>query len=162
MVKRGRESKKNAMHDHSIGSAGATALILYFIGIFITLSSIRDGAILLSFLLTSEVIAKYMMVEQAHFGRAAWDGLSSPFVLAMKNKMKFIVSTLITLAIVFLVTGYDGLIALAVAFLVAGLIQYIAHLSFGGISGDVMGASNEIVRLACLILLSYLWGFISS
>ena len=159
--RRGRESKKNAMHDHSIGSAGATALILYFIGLFMTLSSIRDGAILLSFLLTSEVIAKYMMVEQAHFGRAAWDGLSSPFVLAMKNKMKFIVSTLITLAIVFLVTGYDGLIALAVAFVVAGLIQYIAHLSFGGISGDVMGASNEIVRLACLILLSSLWGFIS-
>lgn len=161
MVKRGRESKKNAMHDHSIGSAGATALILYFIGLFMTLSSIRDGAILLSFLLTSEVIAKYMMIEQAHFGRAAWDGLSSPFVLAMRNKMKFIISTLITLAIVFLVTGYYGLITLAVAFVVAGLIQYIAHLSFGGISGDVLGASNEIVRLACLILLSCMWGFMS-
>jgi adenosylcobinamide-GDP ribazoletransferase len=161
MVKRGRESKKNAMHDHSIGSAGATALILYFIGIFTTLSSIRDGTILLSFLLTSEVIAKYMMVEQAHFGKAAWDGLSSPFVLAMKNKMKFLVSTLITLAIVFLVTGYEGLITLAIAFVVAGLIQYTAHLSFGGISGDVMGASNEIVRLACLIILSFMSGFIS-
>jgi adenosylcobinamide-GDP ribazoletransferase len=161
MVKRGRESKKIAMHDHSIGSAGATALILYFIGIFTTLSSIRDGTILLSFLLTSEVIAKYMMVEQAHFGKAAWDGLSSPFVLAMKNKMKFLVSTLITLAIVFLVTGYEGLITLAIAFVVAGLIQYTAHLSFGGISGDVMGASNEIVRLACLIILSFMSGFIS-
>ena len=161
MVKRGRESKKNAMHDHSIGSAGATALILYFIGIFTTLASIRDGTILLSFLLTSEVIAKYMMVEQAHFGNSAWDGLSSPFVLAMKNKMKFLVSTLITLAIVFLVTGYEGLITLAIAFVVAGLIQYIAHLSFGGISGDVMGASNEIVRLACLIILSFMSGFIS-
>jgi adenosylcobinamide-GDP ribazoletransferase len=162
MVKRGRESKRNAMHDHSIGSAGATALILYFIGIFTALSSIRDATILLSFLLTSEVIAKYVMVEQAHFGKAAWDGLSSPFVLAMKNKMKFIISTLITLAIVFLVTGYEGLIALAVAYLVAGLIQYIAHLSFGGISGDVMGASNEIVRLSCLICLSSMSGFISS
>ena len=91
MAKRGRESKKNAMHDHSIGSAGATALILYFMGIFTTLSSIREGTVLLSFLLTSEVIAKYMMVEQAHFGKAAWDGLSSPFILAMKNKMKFII-----------------------------------------------------------------------
>jgi len=162
MVKSGRESKRNAMHNHSIGSAGATALILYFIGIFTALSSIRDGTMLLSFLLTSEVIAKYVMVEQAHFGKAAWDGLSSPFVLAMKNKMKFIISTLITLAIVFLVTGYEGLIALAVAYLVAGLIQYIAHLSFGGISGDVMGASNEIVRLACLICLSSMSGIISS
>lgn len=161
MVKRGRESKKNAMHDHSIGSAGATALILYFIGMFATISSIRDGTILLSFLLTSEVIAKYMMVEQARFGKAAWDGLGSPFVLAMKNKMKFIVCTLITLTIVFLVTGYEGLITLAIAFLVAGLIQFIARVSFGGISGDVMGASNEIVRLACLISLSSISGFIS-
>ena len=162
MAKRGRESKKKAMHDHSIGSAGATALILYFIGIFTTLSSIRDGTALLSFLLTSEVIAKYVMVEQAHFGKAAWDGLSSPFILAMKNKMKFIISTLITLAMVFLVTGYEGLLALAIAFLVAGLIQYIAHMSFGGISGDVMGASNEIVRLSCLIFISSVSGFISS
>ncbi len=161
MAKRGRESRKNAMHDHSIGSAGATALILYFIGIFTTLSLIHDGTILLSLLLTSEIIAKYIMVQQAHFGKAAWDGLSSPFVLAMKNKMKFTISTLITLAIVFLVTGYEGLITLAVAFLVAGLIQYIAHLSFGGISGDVMGASNEIVRLSCLIFLSSMSGFIS-
>jgi adenosylcobinamide-GDP ribazoletransferase len=162
MVKSGRESKKNAMHDHSIGSAGATALILYFIGIFTILSSIRDDTILLSFLLTSEVIAKYIMVQQAHFGKAAWDGLSSPFVLAMKNKLKFTISTLITMAIVFLVTGYEGLITLAIAFLVAGLIQYIAHLSFGGISGDVMGASNEIVRLSCLIFLSFMSGFIST
>jgi adenosylcobinamide-GDP ribazoletransferase len=162
MVKNGRESKKNAMHDHSIGSAGATALILYFIGIFTILSSIRDDTILLSFLLTSEVIAKYIMVQQAHFGKAAWDGLSSPFVLAMKNKLKFTISTLITMAIVFLVTGYEGLITLAIAFLVAGLIQYIAHLSFGGISGDVMGASNEIVRLSCLIFLSFMSGFIST
>jgi adenosylcobinamide-GDP ribazoletransferase len=162
MAKRGRESKKNAMHDHSIGSAGATALILYFMGIFTTLSSIREGTVLLSFLLTSEVIAKYVMVEQAHFGKAAWDGLSSPFILAMKNKMKFIISTLITLAIVFLVTGYEGLLALAIAFLVAGLIQYNAHMSFGGISGDVMGASNEIVRLFCLIFLSYMSGFVSA
>jgi adenosylcobinamide-GDP ribazoletransferase len=150
------------MHDHSIGSAGATALILYFIGIFTTLSSIREGTALLSFLLTSEVIAKYMMVEQAHFGKAAWDGLSSTFILAMKNKMKFIISTLIALAIVFLVTGYDGLLTLAIAFLVAGLIQYIAHMSFGGISGDVMGASNEIVRLFCLIFLSSMSGFVSA
>jgi len=162
MVKRGRESKKNAMHDHSIGSAGATALILYFIGIFTTLSSIRDGTTILSFLLTSEVIAKYVMVEQAHFGKAAWDGLSSPFVLAMKSKMKFISSTMITLTIVFLVTGYEGLLTLVIAFLIAGLIQCIAHLSFGGISGDVMGASNEIVRLSCLIFLSSVSGFISS
>lgn len=162
MVNRGRESKKDAMHDHSIGSAGATALILYFIGIFMILSSIRDGAILLSFLLTSEVIAKYMMVVQAHFGKAAWVGLSSPFVAAMKNKMKFLISTLITLAIVLLVTGYEGLVTLAVAFLVAGLIQYIAHLNFGGISGDVMGATNEIVRLSCLIFLFSVSTFIST
>ena len=118
MVRRGREAKKNAMRDHAIGAAGATALILYFLGIFTTLSSILDGTVLLSFLLTSEVIAKYVMVEQAHFGKAAWDGLGSPFIMAMKNKTKFLISTLMTLVIVFLVTGYEGLITLAFAFLI--------------------------------------------
>ena len=162
MVRRDKESKKNAMHDHAIGSAGATALIIYFIGFFTTLSSNSDGRILFLSLLTSEVIAKYVMVEQAHFGKAAWDGLSSPFILAMKNKTKFISSTLITVIIVFLVTGYEGLITLFLVFSISLLIQYIAHVSLGGISGDVMGATNEIARLFSLIILSYILGFIST
>ena len=58
MAKRGRESKKNAMHDHSIGSAGATALILYFMGISLHCRRSVRAPLLLSFLLTSEVIAK--------------------------------------------------------------------------------------------------------
>lgn len=161
MAKGGRETKSRAMHDHSIGSAGATALILYFIGIFVALAGIRDGMILLAFLVTSEVVAKYMMVVQAHFGKPAWDGLSSPFISAMKSRKKFIISTMITLPLVFITTGYDGLLTLVIAFVVATVIQCVSQVSFGGISGDVLGASNEIVRLTCLFALSSISGLIS-
>lgn len=161
MAKGGRESKSRAMHDHSIGSAGATALILYFIGIFVALSGIRDGLILLAFLVTSEVIAKYMMVVQAYFGKSAWDGLSSPFVSAMKSRSKFIVSTIVTLLLVYIASGYDGFLTLIIAFVVTTVILYISRVSFGGISGDVLGASNEVVRLTCLFALSSVSGLIS-
>jgi adenosylcobinamide-GDP ribazoletransferase len=36
------------------------------------------------------------------------------------------------------------------------IIHYISNRSFGGISGDVIGSSNEITRLSCLIVLSSL------
>lgn len=161
MAKGGRDSKKKAMRDHSIGSAGGTALILYFIGIFVVLSTIPDSTLFLPFLLTSEVIAKYMMVVQAHLGKPAWNGASSPFALEMKSRTKIIISTMIMLPLVFVATGKYGLVTLAVAFVMIGIVQYVAQINFGGVSGDVMGATNEVVRLTCLIVLSTISGLLA-
>jgi cobalamin synthase len=35
-------------------------------------------------------------------------------------------------------------------------LKYLSSKSFGGISGDVLGASNEITRLSSLMVLSTL------
>jgi adenosylcobinamide-GDP ribazoletransferase len=95
------------------------------------------------------------MVMQAHMGISAWDGLSSPFTSAMKDKRKILAATVISIPIIwFTGSGYFGILALSVSVAIAALIQHFSNKSFGGISGDVMGASNEITRLASLIVLS--------
>jgi adenosylcobinamide-GDP ribazoletransferase len=37
---------------------------------------------------------------------------------------------------------------------IAAIMKYVSGKSFGGISGDVLGATNEVTRLASLIVLA--------
>jgi adenosylcobinamide-GDP ribazoletransferase len=74
----------------------------------------------------------------------------------MKDRRKIAAATGIMLGIVWLGSSYAGLAALGVSLAVAGLLKYVSGKSFGGISGDVLGASNEMTRLSSLIVLSSL------
>jgi adenosylcobinamide-GDP ribazoletransferase len=72
----------------------------------------------------------------------------------MKDRYKMIVATGIMVAIVWFASSYAGLIALLISLMLAQLLKYISSKSFGGVSGDVLGASNEITRLSSFIVLS--------
>jgi adenosylcobinamide-GDP ribazoletransferase len=148
------EVKHKAMRDPAIGSAGAIALILYIVGMVITLSSLYHTIRLFTSIVIAEVLAKYAMVLQAYCGSSAWDGFSSPFTRAMKNKRRFLLATVMMLSIIFLVGSYWSFAALGISLAVAAILGYVSKRSFGGISGDVLGASNEIVRLSSLVVLS--------
>jgi adenosylcobinamide-GDP ribazoletransferase len=156
LMKRGEKiTKRNVMRDPALGSAGVTAIVLYVVGMIITLSSFHHGIKLFSSIVAAEVIAKFVMVMLAHRGNSAWEGFSSPFTSAMKDKRKIIIATIMSIAVIwFSGTGYFGLMALGVSMAFAALIQYLSNQAFGGISGDVMGASNEITRLCSLMVLS--------
>lgn len=153
MAKGSKDSKRKVMRDQSAGSAGVTALVLYLAGTVIALS-MMGGYGLFRAIIVSEVIAKYVMVLQAHRGIAAWEGIGSPFTQQMKNKAKFLVATAITVPIAYFVGGLAGLYALGAAVLIAFILIKVANRSFGGVSGDVFGASNEISRLSSLIILA--------
>lgn len=158
MTKGGKERKRKAMSDPAVGSAGVAALVMYFVGMIIVFNTGGFSSSLQIFasLIAAEVIAKYSMVLLANRGLSAWEGFSSPFTTAMKSKRRILAATGMMLTIVFFVSTYAGLVALAVSLLVATVIKYASSKSFGGISGDVLGASNEITRLSSLIVLSSL------
>jgi adenosylcobinamide-GDP ribazoletransferase len=155
MTKGEKVNKHNAMRDPAVGSAGVMAVVLYVAGMIIAISSFHQGIKLLSSIVAAEVTAKFIMVMQAHRGISAWDGFSSPFTIAMKDKRKILVATVISIPIIwFTGSGYFGIISLSISLAIAAVIQHFSNKSFGGISGDVMGASNEITRLSSLIVLS--------
>ena len=157
MAKGSKEVKHKAMLDPAVGSAGVATLVMYFAGMIIVFN-IGFGSSLAIFtsIITAEVIAKYVMVLLANRGISAWEGFSSPFIAAMKDRYKMIVATGIMVAIVWFASSYAGFIALIISLMLAQLLKYISSKNFGGVSGDVLGASNEITRLSSFIVLSSL------
>jgi adenosylcobinamide-GDP ribazoletransferase len=157
MAKGSKEVKHKAMLDPAVGSAGVATLVMYFAGMIIVFN-IGFGSSLAIFtsIITAEVIAKYVMVLLANRGISAWEGFSSPFIAAMKDRYKMIVATGIMAAIVWFASSYAGFIALIISLMLAQLLKYVSSKSFGGVSGDVLGASNEITRLSSFVVLSSL------
>lgn len=154
MKKGDRQSKRKAMSDPYVGSAGTSALIINFIGLYIAVFNFESPIKLFYAIIVAEVISKYVMVMQASIGTSAWSGLSSPFTVEMKKRTKIAISIIITVVLVFVIEGIMGLLTLGIVIIIGLFIFIISYKIFGGVSGDVFGASNEISRISALLILS--------
>ena len=151
MVKGSKEKKLKAMKDLSTGSAGIVAIVLYLIGLVITIS-LSSGFDLFKAILISEILAKFSMVLMASLGNSASLGSNSPFVRIMKDKKKLAAAFSIMLIPITIVGGTTGLVMLGVTVILTIFLLVLSTRSFGGITGDVFGATNELTRLASLIV----------
>ena len=107
MKKGDRESKRKAMSDPYVGSAGTTALVINFIGLYIALFNFESPIKLFYAIIVAEIISKYVMVMQASIGTSAWSGLSSPFTIEMKKRAKITISIIITVVLIFVIEGNE-------------------------------------------------------
>lgn len=151
MVKGTKEKKLKAMRDPAVGSAGVMTVVLYAAGMILAISMMK-GFALFEAILFSELMAKLSMVIQANRGFSAWEGLSSPFTQSMKDPRKLAVATGIAIIPTVIFGGLTGVFVVISCVGLSFLLLAISNRSFGGISGDVFGASNELVRLASLLI----------
>jgi adenosylcobinamide-GDP ribazoletransferase len=151
MARGTKERKLEVMRDPSVGSAGIVTIVLYVAGVVIALSSIR-GFDLFYAILVGEIIAKFSMVLVASIGPSAWQGSNSPFVDTMKDRKKLAIAAAITVASIAIFQNNVGFLALGVGIILTVFIVYVSRRSFGGVSGDIMGATNEITRLSSFLV----------
>jgi len=151
MTKGNKEKKLKSMKDVSTGTAGIVSIVLYVVGMILALS-LMQGFQLFTAILLSEILAKFAMVLQAALGKSAITGSNSPFVQIMKDKKRLFLASAITIIPVIVLGGIIGAIAFAVAISITFFIVAISTRSFGGITGDVLGATNELTRLSSLIV----------
>ena len=151
MTKGTKEKKRKAMKDLSVGSAGIFSIVMYAIGMIIALS-FSSGMDLFKIILLSEIMAKFSMVLMAGLGNSASIGSNSPFIDSMKDKKRLLIAGIITIIPLIVIGEMNGLIVFASGIIVTMFLVGLSTKSFGGITGDVMGASNELTRLSSLLI----------
>lgn len=148
-----KDKKIAAMRDTAIGTGGIVFCMIALIGLFVSLESIQESEffILLPFaLIVAETSAKQSMVTVAAFGRSLHAGFGAMTVNNTKLS-DLILGTVFSAAVCYVVLGVMGLVAFILSQLAGLLVLNTANRHFGGVSGDVVGASNEIGRLAALL-----------
>lgn len=155
MVKGSKEKKFEVMRDPKVGAAGIVAIVFCVAATVIALSFMK-GFELFYAILIGEVIAKFCMVLSASIGPSPWQGSNSTFVESMKDKKKLAIAGAITISVIVLFQNNAGFVALAAAIAVTLVIVGVSRRSFGGISGDIMGAINELARVSSFLVLASL------
>jgi len=151
MTRGTKEKKRNAMKDLSTGSAGIVSVVLSIVGVIIALS-LTTGYELFQAILLSEILAKFSMVLMASIGKSAAVGSNSPFMQIMKDKRRLAVAGVITIIPLVVIGGTTGLILFGASIGVTLFLIGLSTRSFGGITGDVLGATNELTRLSSLLI----------
>jgi adenosylcobinamide-GDP ribazoletransferase len=150
-----KEKKSAAMRDTAVGTGGIVFCMIAILGIFVSLISIQetDVYLLLPFaLIVAETSAKQSMVTVAAFGRRIHEGFGAMTVDNTK-KSDLIIGTIFSTSVCYIVLGFLGIEAFIISQLAGLLVLNTANRHFGGVSGDIVGAANEIGRLAALLYL---------
>ncbi|MBI5696966.1 MAG: adenosylcobinamide-GDP ribazoletransferase [Thaumarchaeota archaeon] len=151
MVKGTRERKLEVMRDPKVGSAGVVSIVLYVAGVVIALSFMKEFELFYAILM-GEIIAKFCMVLSASIGPSAWPGSNSSFIDSMRDKRKLAIAAIITISIIAVFQNSMGFVALAAAIIVTLVVVGVSRRSFGGISGDIMGAIDELARVSSFLV----------
>jgi adenosylcobinamide-GDP ribazoletransferase len=164
MVHGTSERKIEVMHDQLTG-AGAIGLSLmtYVVTAFAFASfggnvvfwNIRVPFIFPAIILV-ELCAKLSMVVAARAGKSVHQGMNTSFLQYMHGNggnARLAAALAISLVIAFLLLSWAGVFTVLGA-VAAGLVMVaIAHKHFKGVTGDVFGATNELTRMFCAVIL---------
>lgn len=146
------EERREAAHAWIVTYKGALLAIfvefLAFIGLFFLNPSIAFPAII-----SAEVAAKLAMVTIVSVGQSTGKGLGARFLEKAKTKRNAI-AYVISILIVVPLLGWTGLFVIAASVLTGLLMERVAKSVFGGVSGDMIGATNETPRAVALVVLA--------
>ncbi len=150
--------RKMVAHAWTVTYSGAVLALVVefaaFIGLFLINPLFAFGAIL-----AAEVAAKLSMVTIVWVGKPSHKGLGSIFLSKAKKKLNalaYVIAVLVVFPLFALtISPLLGLVAVGIVLVsipVAFVMEKVSEGVFGGVSGDMIGATNEVARAVTLIL----------
>jgi len=147
------EEKIKVMRDQQTGVGGFALGLVTFLLTALCIAEL-DLKLVIQSLIVCEACAKLSMVFMARLGKSAHRGMNTYFVNAMHDKrrnIRLIAALSITLIIALPLLKVAGFIAIIACLTTASVLTLLSNRNFGGITGDVFGASNELSRLNALL-----------
>lgn len=163
MVHGDAERRLQVMHDHSAG-VGAVGLVLFtYLVAFAALAGLagqlaaRGWVYLAIAVLAAEILSRLPFVVLAWAGEPSHGGLGALFMdgFGLRHLVVGVVAAAPAVAAGVWLGWLPLLLAVVASLLVAlGLLETASRL-FGGIGGDVFGASQEVARAAVLLAMTF-------
>ena len=104
-------------------------------------------------LIVAEVAAKLAMVTITWHGKPAHVGLGARFLGQAKRNLN-VLAYVFSFVIGFAFLGLAGLLVIGATVLLGLLMEGVGNSVFGGVSGDMIGATNEATRAMTLVLIA--------
>ncbi len=162
---RQRERRLAIMKDPGLGTFGVLALIIAFIAKWLAIERLLVSGTII-WLLVIFSLSRNMMVElitTLPYAREE-EGMAKGFVNGASHQQR-LASHIIAL-IFCLIFGPLGLAFFVLAGVITWLFRRVWLNQFGGITGDLLGATNEIIEICLLIICAlagksilYYWGW---
>lgn len=161
-----REKKLKALKDMSLGIGGVSYAALTLLAFYTALISLLTteltlpegvsiATVIFLALFVAEVGAMQSMLTIAAFGKSIHEGLGS---ILVKNTTlpKYLLGFAMGIVACTLAFWYIGLplvgaLAFVAAIVSALVVINISNRHFGGVNGDIIGASNEVGRIIALV-----------
>ena len=162
--RRNEQDRKLAAHAWNVNYSGAFFAIVVefvaFLGLFLLISFFSSSLLLVfAVIISVEVAAKLAMVTLVWIGKPTHKGLGSVFLKKAKKRLNFVAYVISALfAFVLFSLAVDplfGFLSVGLVFIsipVAYIMGKVAEKVFGGVSGDSIGATNEVTRTILLVL----------
>ena len=154
----GRDEVLKIMRDSRVGAFGAIGLACLLILKFTLLFETPDGILDRSLVLMG-VVSRWTMVQTSY--RSAYarpeGGLAKPFLESI-GLTEVLIATVLTLIAAGGLFGLRGWLIVGCNGLLAHGIRYGFHRRLGGITGDILGATNETSEVFSMMLVLVMVG----
>jgi adenosylcobinamide-GDP ribazoletransferase len=152
--------KVKIAHAWIVTRSGAFMAIIISFLTLLSIFLINPETIIPSFIV-AETSAKLAMVTCAWKGSPLQKGLGSIFINSMNNRHSlYLASLIISMFVGVLFFGLNGVLAIASGIVVGMFMIASSKRIFGGVTGDIIGATNEIARMIALFILLFTAGLL--
>lgn len=160
MARGGSARRIEVLKDRTLGVGAVGALVMTWLISWAAMLEIFlavGGAAVILYVVAAELSARMAMLVNAAVSPSSHEGSGNVFLLAARGwrGLAGIVLSLCGLAITMVFLGYAApLLAAAAGIITAVALSLAGRIWFGGVGGDILGATVELGRMAALLALA--------
>lgn len=154
MVRGDKERKLAVLKDRYRGVGSITLFV-----VVVLLTVLAYGAILanhaawelFAIIVAAEVGAKLVLVTVAYLGKPSHPGTGAYIIEGIKPLPKYLFALAFSAAVLFAGLNLEALYLLGALALFSFYMVFMGNRHFGGVNGDLLGASHEMARVVALL-----------